>query len=222
MYRRCAILLLALAALPVRAGEILDRLVATVNGHVILQSDWNEELRYESLMSGRLMRDLTPEYRRAALERLIDQELLREQMAFAEFKPATSEQIQNKVDELKKSYARDHGAASWEAALSSYSMTESDVSRHIATELNSLRVIDSRLRPSVQIDSSAVQDYYRNELSPKFGNGARPSLREAAPQIRELLIQQKINESLTAWLQTLRSQAQIRIVDAQSSAQVQP
>ena len=34
-------------SLPLRAGEVLDRLVATVNGHAILQSDWNDELRYE-------------------------------------------------------------------------------------------------------------------------------------------------------------------------------
>ncbi len=50
---RCLIYgLFLLYTLSLRAGEVLDRIVASVNGHVILQSDWDEELRYESLMSG--------------------------------------------------------------------------------------------------------------------------------------------------------------------------
>jgi len=31
---------------PALAGEVFDRIVATVNGHIILQSDWNAALRY--------------------------------------------------------------------------------------------------------------------------------------------------------------------------------
>ena len=38
------ILILALAPLG-RAADIVDRIVATVNGHVILQSDWDDAIR---------------------------------------------------------------------------------------------------------------------------------------------------------------------------------
>ena len=39
-----AVLLNALVLSAARAGEVIDRIVATVNGHIILQSDWNDAL----------------------------------------------------------------------------------------------------------------------------------------------------------------------------------
>ena len=62
-------------ASPARAGQVIDRIVATVNGRIILQSDWDEALSYESLLSGRALSFFTDEDRRAVLDRLIDQEL---------------------------------------------------------------------------------------------------------------------------------------------------
>ena len=45
----------ALTVLLVAAAqaEVIDRIVATVNGHIILQSDWDDALRYEALLNGR-------------------------------------------------------------------------------------------------------------------------------------------------------------------------
>jgi len=65
--------LILLTTTRLSAGEILDQMVATVNGHAILASDWDDELRYECFMSGRSLHDLSAEDRRATFERLIDQ-----------------------------------------------------------------------------------------------------------------------------------------------------
>jgi hypothetical protein len=45
-YLFLALILLTTARL--RAGEVLDQMVATVNGHAILASDWDDELRYDA------------------------------------------------------------------------------------------------------------------------------------------------------------------------------
>ena len=201
-----------LIALVLRAGEILDRMVATVNGHAILQSDWEDELHYECFMSGRPLRDLTREDRRTVFERLIDQELLRAQMSSSDFKPANNDEIAREIDDLKQHYSQQHGGESWSAALSSYGITEAEVAAHVGMEVNSLRLVDARLRPSIQIDAAAIEDYYKKELLPKMSKGQQPSLEEASPKIRELLVQQKMNELLSAWLDSLRSQAQIQII----------
>ncbi|HEV2732314.1 MAG TPA: hypothetical protein VGV15_19960, partial [Terriglobales bacterium] len=76
------VLILAVAAfgLPARAADVLDRIVATVNGHIILQSDWEDEINYEMFVNGRVLSSLTRADRKASLDRLIDQELLREQI----------------------------------------------------------------------------------------------------------------------------------------------
>ena len=42
------------------AGEILDRIVATVNGHIILQSDWEDAVRYEAFIADRPADQLPP------------------------------------------------------------------------------------------------------------------------------------------------------------------
>jgi len=54
MLRRLPILAsIALLASLAFAGEIVDRIVATVNGHIILQSEWEDALFYEAFVAGR-------------------------------------------------------------------------------------------------------------------------------------------------------------------------
>ena len=204
-------------------AEVLDSLVATVNGHAILASDWHDELRYQCFLLGKSQRDLTPEERRTVLERLIDQELMREQMSSTDFKVATPEEIEIQLKNLEKQYAPEHGGRAWEAALSEYGITETDVTRHLAQEVNSLRLVDARLRPLIQVDAGEVRDYYNRELLPKMVNGEQTPLQQAAPKIRELLVQKKMNEALSSWLESLRTQGQIHILAPPApEAQVAP
>ena len=86
-----------LGARPAAAGEVIDRIVATVNGRIILQSDWTEALRYEALLSARTVRDFNSEERRAVLDQLIDQELLGEQMNSAPFKHASEQEAYQRL-----------------------------------------------------------------------------------------------------------------------------
>src|SRR5262249_24225930 len=72
-----------------QAGEVIDRIVATVNGRLILQTDWDEALAYEAILNGRSLSQFTDDERRAVLDRLIDQELLREQMQAADLQRAS-------------------------------------------------------------------------------------------------------------------------------------
>jgi peptidyl-prolyl cis-trans isomerase SurA len=208
---------LLLFTVPLHAAEVLDRIVASVNGHVILQSDWNEELEYQSLMGGHEMQAMTAADRTAALDRLVDRELLSEQVSTTEFGQTTADEIDKQLQQLKSDYVS-NAKTSWSAAVASHSFTEIEIRDRIALELNQLKLIDTRLRPLVQIDNSAVEDYYRRKFLPELQrSGAQPiPLAEAAPKIREVLIQQKINEALPSWLQTLRSQAKIRVFDSTS------
>src|SRR4029077_10740341 len=68
-------------------GEIVDRVVTSVNGHVVLQSDWEQELAIEAFSNVRDPNSFTLAERNAALDRLIDQQLLREQVRPSESAP---------------------------------------------------------------------------------------------------------------------------------------
>jgi sulfur carrier protein ThiS len=190
-------------------GEALDRVVAVVNGHAVLQSDWDDEVRYECFMSARPLRDVTADDRKRALGRLIDQELLREQMR-SDFKPAGEDEVDKQLEALEADYAPNHESQTWTDALANYGITQGIVKDRVALELNQLRLVDARLRPTIQIDAAAVEKYYKEQVLPKFPPGQQMSLKEAEPRIREVLVQQKMNDLLDSWLESLRSQARIQ------------
>src|SRR5437764_3978891 len=132
MFIRCIIIALLLSVpVGLHAGELLDRIVATVNTHVILQSDWDDEVRFEAFMSGRKPEDVTIEQRKAALNRLIDQEILREQMRLTDLKPAAADAIKRQVDDLKNEQLQAHPGQSWATTLSKYQLTEKVVEEHV-------------------------------------------------------------------------------------------
>jgi hypothetical protein len=220
--RRTLIALLLAAPFSMRGGELLDRIVATVNTHVILQSDWDDEVRFETFMSGRNPEDVTGEQRKAALDRLIDQDLLREQIHTTDLKPAGVDEIKKQIDDLKNEQVREHPGQSWEATLLRYQLSEKAVEQHVAAELEQLQLIDMRFRPSIQVSDADVEKYYREQIIPKLPSSGPLSLNDAAPKIREILIQEKINQLLNSWLETLRSQARIQVLFADHSPDLQP
>jgi len=129
----------------------------------------------------------------------------------AAFRPASSEEVTKQFEAVKNDYVRGHNPEPWSAALVNCQLTESDIKNHIALELSQLRLVDAHLRPTVQVDAAAVEAYYKDHFSPQAG-GQPVSLQEAAPRIRELLTQEKINQLLISWLDSLHSQAKIRIL----------
>jgi peptidyl-prolyl cis-trans isomerase SurA len=194
------------------AGELIDRIVATINGQIILQSDWDDSIRYAAFSDGRSVEQLTLEERKAALDRLIDQELLREQMRSAEFQHATTEEISKAVSDIRQRYAEAKSDEGWQAVLDRYLLTAQQVRENVAASLDLMRLADFRLRPSVSVDSKSIESYYNQELLPQLrSEGAKePPLAEVTPTIKEVLTQRKINQLLTAWLENLRSGSDIR------------
>jgi len=212
------LLLCSLGQSHAAAAEVVDRIVATVNGHVVLQSEWDEELKYEAVLSGRHLSDFTDDERKAALDRLIDQELLAEQMQTASFAPVSEEEAAAKVAEAR---TQNGGDGTWKAALAEFRIKEEDLVDHVRRQLDVLRLVDSRLRPAVQIDAQSVEAYYRDSFVPQLqqAGGAKVALNDVSDKIRDLLTEQKVNELLVGWLRTLRSEGAVKVTDASAGAQ---
>jgi hypothetical protein len=220
--RSTLIALLLAVPFSLHGGELLDRIAATVNSQVILQSDWDDEVRFEAFMAVRKPQDVTAEQRKAALDRLIDQNLLREQMRTTDLKPVAAGELKKPIDDLKDEQIREHPGQSWEMTLSTYQLSERVIEQHVAAELEQLQLVDMRFRPSVQVSDADIEKYYREQVVPKLPASDPLSLNEAAPKIKEILIQQKINQLLNSWLETLRSQARIQVLSASHSSELQP
>ena len=204
-------LLLTIAA-PLWAGEVIDGIAATVNGHPILQSDWEDEICFESLLAGRSLDSTTPDDRKAALGRLIDQELLREQMQAMEAPHASEQEVRQNLQEIRHQYSDAANEQGWRKILATFHLTEKQVAERLAMQLDVLRLVDNKLRPGVQIDAQTIESYYQSEFLPQLRHtGAKDvPLAEVTPKIKELLTQKKVNQLLSAWLQNLRSGSLIR------------
>jgi len=205
------------------AGEVLDRIVATVNGHIILQSDWEDAVRYEAFIAGRQPGDLTGKEGKAVLDRLIDQELLREQMHASDFQQAPNEEIARRIAEVRQQYAGASSAEGWQSLLTRYRLTEEELRERIALQLNLMRLVDARLRPTVKIDGKSIESYYNQELLPQLRQtGAKAvSLAQVSGKIKDLLTEQKVSQLLVTWLHNLRAEGDIHTSSEPADAAVE-
>jgi hypothetical protein len=120
--------------------------------------------------------------------------------------------VASRVAEIRKQYASGESEPGWQALLQSYRLSEQDLKNRVATQIDLMSLVDSRLRPTVNIDNKSIESYYQQELLPQLhqSGGQSIPLAEVSGKIKELLTQKKITQMLTAWLQNLRAGSQIR------------
>jgi sulfur carrier protein ThiS len=203
---------LSLAAIAARADDVIERVVATVNGRAILQSDWEEAICYEAFIDGHSPDELTVADRQATLDRLIDQELLRQQVQSTGSRQTSQPQVDQRIQEIRKLYPSAATEPGWLRTLASYGLNETELKRRIAQQLELTRLVEARLLPSVQIDTRSIEIYYRETLIPQLrkSGGKQVSLAEVSPKIKEVLTQQRMNDLLVAWLRNLRAESRIQ------------
>jgi len=213
--RALAITMLLLAVtLCAPASDVIDRIVAIVNGKLILQSDVQEEARIEAFLAGEQPSDFKPEELRTVVDRMIDRQLVHEQMRTVREVATSSQAVERRIKQLRQSLGKTAETdADWQKTLNDAGVTEDELRSHFADEVQTMRFLEARLRPQIQVDATAIETYYREKLLPemrKSGEKEAP-LAEVLPRIREVLIEQKLDESLTQWLKSLREQSSIRV-----------
>jgi len=179
------------------AQEILDRIVARVENDIILLSDIQALSRYQQLVDGK------SEAQGQILDRLIDQWIVRTEADVAHFRPPSDADIDSSLSRLRKSFA---SAEEYEARKKQSGLDDSEIRRIVGTQLYLSNYLDSRFRPSVQIDPKAIEDFYQTAVLPvaKARGQEPPSLEAARDSIQEALIQQRINEQADRWLKESR------------------
>ncbi len=203
------VVLVLTALLP---GEVIDRVVATVNGQPILQSDWEVAIRCEAFLDQRPLQ-FTERSARETLDRLIDQELLRQQVRSFQLKSPEADALRDRIAEVRSQIPGAQTEAGWRAALSRYGLTQDEIEARLADQEEILRFIDVRLRPTVRVDRRTVETYYNETFLPELKQkGAAPvPLSEVSRKIEEILLQRLINSQLVDLLRDLRQQSDIHI-----------
>jgi hypothetical protein len=213
------ILLLALHEAPVRA-EIVDRIVAVVDGRVITRSAALEEENVRAFQNGEEpVGTLMDQELHRLIPRMIDQELLAKEKDNSPFSPADAGDAIEPLEAIRKRYP---SSEEYRKALARYQLSDQDLVRHLSRERDILAFVDYRLRPQVLLAPDAVETYYQNVLLPQLGKERQaregqaqdpqstvPTLEDVRGQIERILTEQEINRLLDEWLKQLRSRAKI-------------
>lgn len=211
-----AFVVVGLAACP---AQVVDRMVAVVNRHVILQSELEEAEHVDLLMQGKPLNEISGQEKEAELDRLIDQALLQQQILNTTVVEPKAEEISAQLRDLRSRLPGATTDEKWQAMLATYEVTERDVEIHMARQLRILKFIDLRFRTLARADRASISNYYYQTLLPQLRQqGApEPPLSQVNDRIEEILTQQRINDLLNSWLQALRSQAQIEKMNTEST-----
>ncbi|MGA2501788.1 MAG: peptidylprolyl isomerase [Tepidisphaeraceae bacterium] len=198
---------------------VLDRVVAVVNNQAILTSDLDEELQLAILDPGQSgHQQLT---RKRALDQLIGRTLIQQQIRQQDVEstePSPSE-IDERLNEVRRQMPaciRENCAtdAGWTAFLAARQLTPQRAQTYMRYRLQILRFIETRFRQGIRIAPQEIEDYYRDSLLPQYAAGeTRPTLDSVAPRIEEILLQQQVNALFDDWLQNLRKQGEIEVLD---------
>jgi len=204
---------LAVIALAISAAnpQLLDRMVAVVNKHVILESELDQAVRVEYLMQGKPLAKVSSADSVAVLDRLVDRALLEQQILHPEMLAPTPEELADQVKEVRQQVPGAATDAGWKSLLASYDLTQQDIEEHLVSEVRELRFVDLRFRGLVRVDKNDISNYYQQKFLPQLRSqgAAEPPLAQVSGQIEKILAEQSIDDMLNRWLETLRAQAHI-------------
>ena len=215
MRARCQLVVILLLAGIVQA-QVVDRMVAVVNKHIILESELDQAARVEFLLQGKPIDRMTPADRAAVLDRLVDRSLLDQQIVNPAMLDPTPEELSAKIKEVRSAIPDSATDERWNAILADYGLTQQDVQEQLTSEFHILRFIDLRFRGLVRVEKSNITAYYQDHFLPEVRkrHAPEPKLSEVSDKIEQILAEQSIDHLLSDWLKTLRAQAHIEKMPA--------
>jgi hypothetical protein len=190
-----------------------------VNNQAILASDIDDEIRLSVLDPGR--GGLGVLTRTRALDQLTGRALIQQQIRQedAEAAEPSQDEVDARLLEIRKQLpacVRENCAsdAGWKAFLFTHGLTLDEVQTYLRHRVEILRFIEQRFRQGISIPAEEIDTYYHNTLLPQYAKGeAIPPLDLVSQRIQEILLQQRVNALFDDWLNNLRKQGDIEVLD---------
>jgi len=203
-------------------GVPLDRIVAVVNGDVILESDVDEEIRLGAFQPFRPNRNDSHEQ---VVERLINRTLILQQAHMQPEEPVTDKQVEEQFDSLRKVIpaCKEYHCetdAGWQRFVADQGFTMEELTRLWRERMEMLRFIEERFRLGIEISPDEIREYYEKTLLPQYAekHATPPQLETISDRIQEILLQQQVNNLLVDWLKSLRAQGTVRIIQSDEAS----
>ncbi len=139
MYRTFMIALLSAASF----AAVVDRIAIVVGKTVFTQSEVDAEVRLNELETSAPL-DLSPALRKAEADRMVDQQLLRDEMAATAYQPPKTDD-----EAMLRQFRQKHfrTVALYRAALTRYGVSEDSLKQRLAWEVIAIAFADERFKP---------------------------------------------------------------------------
>ncbi len=194
-------------------AEIIDRVAVTVDQDVITGSEIRGDIRVTAFLNG-TEPDFSPENRRKTAERLVEQILMRREMRLTNYPEVTPDDILDRVTELIRHYGSE---GPYRAALRRYGIGELQLRDTLMRQEAVLRFIDLRFKPEVQVLEPELLEFYNRVCLPEYRrkNPGRPdpSFDDLRSDCEELMVSQRVDTRIEAWLKEATARARIRYVE---------
>lgn len=209
--------------MPPEPGEMVDRIVAIVNGEVVLDSDVNEEKRFEAIQpypntAGEPTRD-------QEIERLINRNLILQQAKIQTEINVSDEDVDKEIAGLRKTLPACkqfdcESDAGWNRFLASHGFGSTEFQHRWHQRMEVLAFINARFGAGASVSGAQVREFYQNTMLPQYAKAhvKAASLTSVEGRIRDILQQQQVSNLLRDWLQSLRAQGSITVLHPNEEA----
>jgi hypothetical protein len=187
-----AALFLILGVASLSRSEVLDRIVAVVNGRfIITQSDIRKERLILEVLGKRPGADA------AIRAELIDRHLVEEQIEQFPGVEVTERDVAGRLAQIKNN-----------AGIPPEALREA-----VVAEIRLSEFIIQRFRQFIRVSDEELEAYYREVFLPaqKAANGNAPPLDAVSNELRREIVGAKLDTEVTAWLQDLRRRSDVEI-----------
>ena len=216
------VLLTAYFLLPstVRAQQVVDKMVATVNAGVLPECRQICLITYSDLLWQLALQPNTPldnptsvDLNRA-LHLLIDQRLILQEAEKLPSIEPTSEEVKAARDEFVKAFP---SQAEFQQRLQRVGLTAEKLDEILEQRVRIEKYLDFRFRNFVVVTQKEIADYYKDNYVPRLKARAPgqivPTLDEARIEIEKTLTEAKIESDTDAFLDNARERAEIVVLN---------
>lgn len=197
---------------------VVDRIAVSVASEAITLSEVREEVAVTAFLNGEKP-DYSPGVLRRAAERLVDQALIRREIALGRYLLPGPEAANGMLAALEKQHG---GRAALDRDLVTYGLTRQQLQAHLTWQTTLLQFIEVRFRPAVQVTSDDVQKYFNQHYATKTESGRPIALDSMRTQIENELTSTRADEEMEQWLKDTRKQTPISVRDESVGKEIKP
>jgi len=181
--------------LPPLRAEVIDRIMAVVEGHIVTRGDLRQEREIRERLGEKPVED-----DKALVQELIDNYLIERQIADYPGVDVSNEEVD---EDLRKSVSRE-GRPS-QAVLEA-------TRRRIRRQ----KYFDLRFRQFIRPPDDEVRKYYEDVFVPEArsrGVNPIPPLNQIVDAVRNNVIEENLNHEINVWLEAIRRRSNIEVFE---------